>query len=69
MGFLIIISKEPVMEFSISFTSPLMRAMMSPFLSSEKNESGREVILWYTRERMSRTMPVRSGTMMPTEAK
>ena len=46
-----------------------MRAMMSPFLSSEKNESGREVILWYTRERMSRTMPVRSGTMMPTEAK
>ena len=69
MGFLIIISNEPVMDVSISFTSPLMRAMMSPLRSSLKKERGRETILWYTRERMSRTMPVRRGTMMPTEAK
>ena len=57
------------MDVSISFTSPLMRAMMSPLRSSLKKERGRETILWYTRERMSRTMPVRRGTMMPTEAK
>ena len=37
-------SAEPVTEFSISLTSPLMRAMMSPLRSSLKKESGRERI-------------------------
>ena len=46
MGFFMSISSEPVTEFSISFTSPLMRAMMSPLRSSEKNESGSDMILW-----------------------
>ena len=43
-GFLKSISMEDMMEPSISCTSPLMRAMMSPFLSSLKNPSERDVI-------------------------
>ena len=45
MGFLTSISKLPMIEFSTSPTSPLMRAMMSPLRSSLKKERGSEVIL------------------------
>lgn len=44
-GILMSISRLPVTEFSISPTSPLIRAMMSPLRSSLKKESGRRVIL------------------------
>ena len=69
MGFLMSISKLPMMEFSTSPTSPLIRAMMSPLRSSLKKESGSEVIFLYSVLRMSRTMPVRTGTIVATEAK
>ena len=69
IGFLISISSEPVTLFSISVTSPLMRAMISPLRSSEKKERGNEMILWYTEIRMSRTIPVRIGTITAAEAK
>ena len=46
MGFLKIISRLAMIEFSISCTSPLIRAMMSPLRSSEKNPSDCEVIFW-----------------------
>ena len=39
------ISMEAVMEFSTSFTSPLIRAMMSPLRSCEKKPIGRARIL------------------------
>ena len=35
-----------IIEFSTSCTSPLMRAMMSPLRSSEKNPSESDVIFW-----------------------
>ena len=44
-GFLNSMSRDDIMEFSTSATSPLILAMMSPFLSSEKKPSGRDVIL------------------------
>ena len=44
MGFLKSMSRLDMMEFSISCTSPLMRAMMSPLRSSEKKPSDCEVI-------------------------
>ena len=62
-------SNELVTEVSTSFTSPLMRAMMSPFLSSEKNPKGSSTTFLYTISLMSRTTPVRSGIMMAEEPK
>ena len=62
-GFLNIMSSDAMMEFSISATSPLMRAITSPLRSEVKNEMGRAVILSYTKLRMSRTIPERSGIM------
>ena len=38
-------SSELVTDVSTSVTSPLMRAMMSPFRSSEKKASGRRSTL------------------------
>ena len=43
IGFFSNISSELVMEFSISPTSPLIRAMMSPFRSSDRKLSGRYI--------------------------
>ena len=63
------ISKELVMEFSTSPTSPLIRAMISPFLSSEKKDIGRRITLAYTIIRISRTTPVRNGIITAEEAK
>ena len=45
MGFFSSMSSELVTEFSISLTSPLMRAMMSPFRSSERKLSGKAITL------------------------
>ena len=45
MGFLISMSRVLVMEFSTSWTSPLMRAMMSPLRSWLKKPMGRARIL------------------------
>ena len=44
MGFLKSMSSDDMMEFSISCTSPLMRAMMSPLRSSEKKPRLSDVI-------------------------
>ena len=46
MGFLNSISNDAMMLFSTSCTSPLMRAMMSPFRSSLKKPKGSDVIFW-----------------------
>ncbi len=46
-GFLNIMSSDAMMEFSISATSPLMRAIMSPLRSVVKKDIGRRVILSY----------------------
>ncbi len=62
-------SSELVIEFSISFTSPLILAMMSPFLSCEKKPSGRLRILLYTCTRMSLTMPVLIGIITAEDPK
>ena len=69
IGLFINISKELVMEFSTSPTSPLIRAMISPFLSSEKKDIGRRITLAYTIIRISRTTPVRNGIITAEEAK
>ena len=45
MGFFISMSSELVIEFSISPTSPLILAIMSPFLFWEKKPSGRCISL------------------------
>ena len=52
-----------MIEFSISATSPLMRAITSPLRSEVKKPMGSDTILSYTSSRMSRTMPLRSGIM------
>ncbi len=44
-GFLNIISSDAITEFSISATSPLIRAITSPLRSPVKNPMGRRVIL------------------------
>ena len=44
MGFLKSMSSDDMMLLSISPTSPVMRAMMSPLRSSEKNPRGSDVI-------------------------
>ena len=44
-GFLNIMSSDDMMEFSISFTSPLMRAITSPLCSAVKKPMGRARIL------------------------
>ena len=69
IGLFINISNELVMEFSTSPTSPLIRAIISPFLSSEKNDIGRRITLAYTIIRISRTTPVRNGIITAEEAK
>jgi len=69
MGFLKSISSELMMDVSISCTSPLIRAMISPFLSSEKKPSGKDRILRYNLLRMSRTIPVRMGIIVADERK
>lgn len=46
MGFLKSMSSEAMIEESISCTSPLMRAMMSPLRSSLKKPSESDVIFW-----------------------
>ena len=48
MGFLNIMSRLCIMEFSISATSPLMRAITSPLRADVKNEMGRDIILLNT---------------------
>ena len=69
MGFLISISREPATEFSTSWTSPLILAMMSPFFSSEKNPRGRERILSYIFILRLLTTPVRIGIITADEPK
>ena len=44
IGFLKSMSSDDMMELSTSLTSPVMRAMMSPLRSPEKNPSGSDVI-------------------------
>ena len=61
MGFLNIESSDDMMLFSTSWTSPVMRAMMSPLRSSVKKPRGSCVIFSYTWLRMSRVIPVRMG--------
>ena len=46
IGFLKSMSSDDIMLLSISPTSPVMRAIMSPLRSSEKNPNGSDVILW-----------------------
>ena len=48
MGFLNIMSSDCIMEFSISATSPLMRAITSPFRADVKKEIGSVTILLNT---------------------
>ena len=48
MGFLNIMSSEAIMEFSISPTSPDMRAITSPFFSLVKKPMGRLTTFSYT---------------------
>ena len=69
MGFLNNISSDDMILVSISFTSPLIRAMMSPFRSSEKNPNGSANIFLYSWIRISRTTPVRIGIIMAEEKK
>ena len=69
IGFLSNISSELVIEFSISLTSPLILAMMSPFLSDEKKFSGRYIIFEYTNVLMSRTTPVLNGIITADDPK
>ena len=69
MGFLMSMSIQAMMLFSISCTSPLMRAMMSPLRSSLKKPSDSEVIFLYSELRMSRTTPVRIGMMAAEDRK
>ena len=69
IGFFNSMSSELVIEVSTSFTSPLMRAMMSPFRSSEKKPKGSDTTFLYTKIRMSLTTPVRRGIMMADEPK
>ena len=45
IGSFMSIAMEAVIEFSTSETSPVIRAIMSPFLSSEKKPMGRLSIL------------------------
>ena len=48
MGFLNIMSRLCMMEFSISATSPLMRAITSPLRAEVKKEMGSDTILLNT---------------------
>ena len=54
-------SKELIIEFSISFTSPEMRAKISPLRSSEKKVNGKVNILSLILFLISLTTPVRIG--------
>ena len=69
MGLRISMSIELVMEFSTTVTSALIRAIISPFRSSEKKLRGSFKTLLYTSIRISLTIPVRKGTMTADEAK
>ena len=63
IGFLNIMSREAITEFSTSATSPLMRAITSPLRSDVKNEIGNFTTLSYIKLRISRTIPDRRGTI------
>ena len=69
IGWRISMSILLVMEFSTAPTSADIRAIISPFRSSEKKLSGSFSTFSYTSIRMSRTTPVRNGIMMADEAK
>ena len=69
IGFLNSMSRDDMIEFSTSATSPLIRAMMSPLRSSEKNPKGNDVILRYNWLRMSLTTPVLIGMIVADERK
>ena len=69
MGFLISISSDPATEVSTSCTSPLILAIMSPFLSSEKNPRGRARILSYIFILRFLTIPVLIGIITADEPK
>ena len=62
-------SSTLIIEVSTSFTSPLILAMISPFLSWEKNPRGRDMILLYSWRRMSLTTPVLMGIMTADDPK
>ena len=64
MGFLNIMSRLAMMEFSTSVTSPLMRAITSPLRSLLKKPMGSDTILAYILLRRSRTTPVRIVIML-----
>ena len=69
IGLRINISSELVSEFSTTDTSALILAMISPLRSSEKKLNGNLNTLLYTSIRISRTIPVRRGTITAAEAK
>ena len=62
-GFLNSMSRLAITLASISATSPLIRAMTSPLRSPVKKPIGRRRIFSYIELRMSRTIPLRSGTI------
>ena len=62
-------SSELVIVYSICDTSPLILAMMSPFLCCEKKDIGSEITLLYTCMRISRTIPVLNGIITADDAK
>ena len=64
MGFLNIRSSDDIILVSTSCTSPVIRAIISPFRSSVKKPKGRLTILLYNWLRISRTTPVRIGTTL-----
>ena len=63
IGFLVTISSELITEFSTSFTSPVIRAIISPLRSPEKKPRGSDSILSFICLRISRTTPVRTSTI------
>lgn len=69
IGWRMSMSMELVIEFSTTCTSALIRAMISPFRSSEKKLSGNFSTFSYTSIRMSLTTPVRNGTITAEETK
>ena len=69
IGLFINMSNELLIEFSTSPTSPLIRAIISPFLSSEKKPIGKRITFAYTMIRISLTTPVRNGIITAEDAK
>ena len=66
---MMIMSRVLIIEVSTSLMSPLMRAMMSPLRSWEKNPRGSARILSYSSLLMSLTTPVRIGIITAEEPK